>query len=114
MPYVPPGTVQQDHIPRNAWERREFCLVEEAQTEAQVWVVAKELEARGQAAFPRGWMAEIRVFQGSRQDPRGYTVKCICNFRLSSTPFEMLILSPATSRSSLGCWIPRAFRVVGS
>lgn len=96
----------------NPSQRRTYSLVEYADQEAEVWKKVLDLEARANVLFPPGWMAEIRITQeGHLGFPRCFKLLCYSAYTLGGSPFKMEILSPATSRSDLGCWIPRAFRV---
>lgn len=96
----------------NASQRRTYSLVEYCDSEADLWLMIPDLEARANLLFPVGWMAEIRVTQeGHIGFPRCFKLLAFSAYTLTGSPFKMEILSPATSRSDLGCWIPRAFRV---
>lgn len=96
----------------NPSQRRTYSLVEYVDQEADVWKMALSLEERAHLLFPIGWMAEIRIFQqGHIGFPQAFKLQAFCAFTLGGSPFKMEILSPATSRSDLGCWVPRAFKV---
>lgn len=97
--------------PLNPSQRREYVLVETVDQMADIWPVAEDLERRAKLMFPEHWFAEIRITQGIPSNPRGYKVKAFCSYTLTTYPFQMLILSPATSRPDLGCWVIRAFKI---
>lgn len=96
----------------NPSQRREYSLSADCEQMSDIWQIAAELETKAKSSFPPDWMAEIRITQGTSRFPRGYHIRCYSSYTLGGTPFQMLILSPATSRSDLGCWVIRAFKVV--
>lgn len=97
----------------NASQRRIYSLVEYADQEAQLWPISEDLEQRARLLFPVGWITEIRISQeGHLGFPRCFKLRAYCAFDLSTYPFQILALNPATSRPELGCWVTRAFRVV--
>lgn len=104
--------VDPSKVRLNPSQRREFVLVEFVDKEADLWPVSKDMEKRANQIFPAGWMAEVRIeMLGREGHPGAYRIRVVSNYLMTTTAFEMQVLSPATSRPDMGCWVTRAFKV---
>jgi len=96
----------------NPSQRRTYEIAACVAHEADLWPSAKDLEERAKLLFPIGWTVEIRISQQGREGaPRAFRLLAHSTFLLQTIPFEMQILSQATSRPDLACWVTRCFRV---